>query len=301
MIGPQRQVLKIIKQLRDADAETIASTMCVSAYYVKDLCQGLVQDDLLRQESGGEYKITPKGSKIQITGRQDRIQAIRDIEPRASSGITNRSGLLEKQQRQLDTNGDTKRYSIGEMIGEIKMKPDLPSPHQVEAALRSNPQSSYEEMEDRMTSYTLTCPAKGKEVTWHYCSACPHQKGIDFQKWTVQCSYEFNERRLDMIYGKEEIKALAGDNKGEFTDLDIEERIALPHVRCPSLGRVIAVDRCTDCRYQRDGEWHCTSRKRGVVGWVLCSAPTRIEKTNDDSRSFMYGGKEWRVVPPRWR
>lgn len=284
MLSSQRQVLNIIKRLRDADPETIAGTMCVSVDYVKDLCQVLIQDGLLRQEPGGGYSVTPKGSKIQITSGQNRMQPV-----------------LEKEKMQEDINGDEKRYSIGEVMGEIKMKAELPSPEQVEAALRSNPQSSYEEMEDRLTSHSLICPAKGKEITWHYCSACPHREGIDFQKRTVQCSYEFNERRLEMVYGKEEIKGLAGDDKGEFTDLDIEERVALPHVRCPLLGRVIAIDRCTDCRYQRGGEWHYKSQKTGIVGWVLCGAPTGIEKKNDDSRLFMHGGKEWRVVPPRWR
>ena len=288
MIGPKRQVLRIVKQLKDADLNTIASRMGVSIDYAKDLCKALTQDELLHQGAGGGYRITPKGSRIQIAGGQNRIQPVRNIEQQSSGAITNKPGLL---------------YSIGQVIGEIKMKAELPSPEQVKTALRSNPQSSPEEMEARLTSHTLICPAKDNEVTWHYCSACPHQKGIDFQKWTVQCTYEFNERRLDVVYGKEEIKALAGDDKGEFTDLDIEERVALPHVRCPLLGRVIAIDRCTDCRYQRGGEWHHTSQKTGIVGWVLCAAPASIEKRNDndDGRTVTYGGKEWRVVPPRWR
>lgn len=284
MTGPTRQILGIIKRLRDTDTETIAKAMCVSADYVTQLCEMLIVDDLLRRGPGGEYSVTPKGLRIQISGGQGRTQPV-----------------LEQGEMRRDMNGDGKTYSIGEIIGEIKMKPDLPSPEQVEAALRSNPQSSYEEIEARLTSHTLICPAKGKEATWHYCSACPHQKGIDFQKWAVQCSYGFNERRLDMVYGKEEIKALAGDGKGEFTDLDIEERIALPHVRCPLLGSVIAVDRCTDCRYQRGGQWRHKSQKTGIVGWVLCGAPPSIEKRNDDGRALMYKGKKIRVVPPRWR
>ena len=284
MTGPKRQVLKIVKKSRNADAETIAGVMCVSADYVTQLCEVLIGDDLLHRGPGGGYSVTPKGSKIQINGGQDRIQPV-----------------LEQGEMRRDMNGDGKTYSIGEMIGEIKMKADLPSPEQVETALRSNPQSSYEEMEERMTSRSLICPTKGKKVTWHYCAPCPHQRGIDFENWTVQCSYEFNERRLNVVYGKEEIKALAGDNNGEITDLNIEERIALPHVRCPLLGRVIAMDRCTDCRHQRGGQWNYKSQKTGIVGWVLCGAPPSIEKRSDDSRVVTYGGKKIRVVPPRWR
>ena len=288
MTGPERQVLRLVKKLRDTDTETIAKAMCVSADYVTQLCEVLIGDDLLRRGPGG-YSVTPKGLRIQVTSGQNRMQRARNVE--VSDAIS----------RGVDLAGNEKRYCIGEIIGEIKMKPDLPSPEQVEATLRSNPQSSYEEIEARLTSHTLICPAKDKEATWHYCSACPHQKGIDFQNWVVQCSYGFNERRLDMVYGKEEIKALAGDGKGEFTDLDIEERIGLPHVRCPLLGSVIAVDRCTDCRYQRGGQWHHKSQKTGIVGWVLCGAPPSIEKRNDDGRTSTYNGKKIRVVPPRWR
>ncbi|ODS33519.1 MAG: hypothetical protein SCARUB_01343 [Candidatus Scalindua rubra] len=287
--------------MRGANLEIIASKMGVSINYVKDLCQGLIQDNLIRQESGGEYRVTPKGSRIQISGGENRIQPARNIGVSAGDAIPKGLNLIEKERMQEGMNGNEKRYSIGEVIGEIEMKSNLPSPEQVEAALRSNPQSSYKEMEERMTSYTLVCPANGKETTWHYCSACPQQRGIDLKKWTVQCNYEFNEIRLDMVSGKEEIKALAGDNKGEITDIDIEESVALPHVKCPLFGRVIAVDRCADCRYQRGGEWHCTSRKRGVVGWVLCGSPSSIERRNDDGRKVIYGGKEWNVVPPRWR
>ena len=207
--------------------------------------------------------------------------------------------MSEKIKKDMDC--DVKRYSIGEKIGEIKMSADLPSPEQIETALRSNPQSSYKEMEERLAVHTLICPAKGKEVPWHYCSACPHQKGIELQRGTVQCSYEFNERRLRMVYGEEDIKALARGEDGEFTDMDLEELMALPYVRCPLLDRAIPVDRCVDCRYQQGGEWQYTSKKTGVVGWVLCGAPSIIERRNDDSRTIKYGGKEWRTVPLRWK
>ena len=82
MTGTQRQVLRILKQLREADLKTIASTMGVSTDYVKDLCQGLIQDNLLRQGPDGQYMVTSKTpgtrwvrSRIQRTrGRTPRIQ-----------------------------------------------------------------------------------------------------------------------------------------------------------------------------------------------------------------------------------
>jgi len=294
MTGTQRQVVRIVKQLREADLKTIASTMGVSIDYVKDLCQGLIQDNLLRQGPGAEYMLTKKGSKIQIAGRREVGRYT------GGDAVTERSGPLGKEKIEEDMKGDAKRYPIGEVIGEIKMKAHVPSPEQVTVTLMSNPQSSYEEMEARMTSHILICPARGKEVSWHYCSACPHQEEIDFQRWTVQCSYEFNERELSMVCGEKEVIALAGKDKGEFTDLDIEEYVALPHVKCPLLGRVTAVDRCTACRYQRGGQWNLKSQKRGAAGWVLCGAPPTIERRSDDSRTMKDGGKEWRAVPPRW-
>jgi len=299
-------VLRIVKQLRKADLETIASTMGVSIDYVKDICHVLVQNNLLHQEPDGEYMVTRGGSRIQTTGMQssdshNRTQQVRDARPQASGAIIDRPDLSGKEEIEKDMNGNEKKYSIGEKIGEIKMSADLPSPEQVETALRSSPQSSYEEMEERLTVYILICPAKGKEVPWFHCSACPHQKEMDFQRGTVQCRYEFNERRLDMVYGEEEIKALARGENGELTDLNLEEFVALPYVKCPSLNRAVPVDRCVDCRYHRGGEWRYKSKKRGVVGWVLCGAPSFIEERNDDSRMVKYGGKEWRSVPPRWK
>ncbi len=295
MTGPKRQVLKIVKKSRNADAETLARVMCVSADYVTKLCKVLIGDNLLHQAPGGGYCVTPKGSRMPISGGQSRIRPV--FEQGGRRRDMNEDGNSVRPQ----VSCRAKTYSIGEVIGEIKMKADLPSSEQVKIALTSNPQSSYKEMEDRMTSRSLICPAKEKKVTWHYCAPCPHQRGIDFQNWTVQCAYEFNERRLNVVYGRKEIMALDGNKNGEITDLNIEERIALPHVSCPMLGKVIAIDRCTDCRHQRGGQWNYKSQKTGVVGWVLCGAPQSTEKRSDDSRVVTYAGKEIRVVPPRWR
>ena|GEM_PF-4579357 len=92
MTGTQRNVLRIVRQLRGgkADLKTIASTMCVSIHYVKDLCQGLVQDNLLRQGPDGQYVVTSKTpgirwvrSRIQTArGRVPRIQTTRGRTPR---------------------------------------------------------------------------------------------------------------------------------------------------------------------------------------------------------------------------
>jgi len=82
MTGTQREVLRIVKQLRGgkADLKTIASTMCVSVHYVKDLCQGLIQDNLLRQGPGGQYVVTSKSPRIHWV--RSRIQRARGRKPR---------------------------------------------------------------------------------------------------------------------------------------------------------------------------------------------------------------------------
>lgn len=82
MTGTQREVLRIVKQLRGgkADLKTIASTMCVSVHYVKDLCQGLIQDNLLCQGPDGQYVVTLKTPRIRLV--RSRIQRTRGRKPR---------------------------------------------------------------------------------------------------------------------------------------------------------------------------------------------------------------------------
>lgn len=63
MKGNEKQVLKIIAELREADNEAIARKVGVCAEYAAEICQGLVKDGYLIGSSNGKYKLTPQGSK----------------------------------------------------------------------------------------------------------------------------------------------------------------------------------------------------------------------------------------------
>lgn len=267
MTGAERQILKIVKQLKNADEEKTAARMGVSTNYVNNLCSSLMQEGFLKQIAG-EYRLTSKGSKIVLPVRlktgSKLIPAAQPGKYRTYNMDKKEAGAKESQLHQCQ-----ERYHEGEIAGEIKMKCDIPPREKVEAALKRNPQLSYEQAEDQMTSHTLFCPAKGKEVTPHYCSSCPHQEKIDFKRWTVQCKYEFTERRLDMVY---------------------EEHVNLPQIVCPIFEKLIVVGRCIDCRYQREREWE--------KGWVLCGAPSHLEPKDKEIFKVVYGEKEMLMIPP---
>ena len=274
--GVQRQILKIVK-LSGADEREIASRMAISINYAKDLCSSLVQGGFLTK-ANGKHKLTSqavklvggsglmRGSKLNVTGRYSGNRYSR----------TSLKGKEEVEKKQPDEH----RYDEGQIIGEIKMKRDLPPREKVETALKANPHFSYEQMEAQMISSALFCPAKGKEVTWHYCSHCPHQEKIDLQQWIVQCKYEFTERILDLVFEEEETTQVA----------------------CPVLDKSVAVDRCAGCRYWRGGRWqeHQSKKRKGVVGWLLCGAPSHIESRRKDAHEVVYGGKEMLMVPLKW-
>ena len=280
MTGAERQVLKIVKQLKNAGEEDIAARMAVSINYVNNLCSSLMQEGFLTQVAG-EHRLTSKGSKtvpsVQLKTGSKLMPTAQPGKYRTYNTDKKEVGIKEGQLHQ-----GQERYHKGEIVGEIKMKCDVPSREKVEAALKRNPQFSYEQMEAQMISHTLFCPVKSKHVTWHYCSSCPHQDGIDFQKWTVQCKYEFTERKLDMVYGEE-----------EHVDL-------LPNVVCPIFDKFISVARCSGCRYQRGGEWQHQSKKEGVAGWLFCGAPSRLESKDKEACKVVYGEKEMLMVPPKW-
>lgn len=292
--GAEAQVLKIVKQLEPIDGERIAVAMGVSLTYVTNLCNSLLRVGYISLLAD-EYRMTPEGSRmLPPSVRKDSV--FDDIEKMRDNIEMKRGAIVGEL-----IHGSEERYSEGGIVGEIKMKADIPPREKVEAALKTNPQCSYEEMEAWMTSHTLVCPAKGKEVTWHYCAACPHQDGINLEQWTVQCKYHFTERRIEMIYGKEEIEALAMNGGSVLTDLHKDEGgYDLPHVACPATGKVIGIDRCATCRYQRGTESPHKSKKTGVVGWVLCGAPHDLGLEPEEDRKVLYGGKKMRIIPQMW-
>jgi len=72
MTGTEKQVLKIIRELEEADEASIARKMRVSGRYVTEVCQGLIKDGYIIERSNKKYKLTERGKKaissIKTTG-----------------------------------------------------------------------------------------------------------------------------------------------------------------------------------------------------------------------------------------
>jgi len=63
MKGNEKQVLKIISELRETDGEAIARKVGVSSEYITEICKGLVNDGYLSESSNGKYRLAPGGQK----------------------------------------------------------------------------------------------------------------------------------------------------------------------------------------------------------------------------------------------
>ena len=63
MKGSEKQILRIIAELKETDKEAIARKVGVSAEHVAEICQGLVKDGYLLESSNGIYKLAPPALK----------------------------------------------------------------------------------------------------------------------------------------------------------------------------------------------------------------------------------------------
>jgi len=63
MKGNEKQVLKIVEELKEAKENTIARKVGVSTRYASKICQGLVDDGYLEEISSGNFRVTLKGKK----------------------------------------------------------------------------------------------------------------------------------------------------------------------------------------------------------------------------------------------
>jgi len=63
MTGTESQILKIIGELREAAAGSIARRMAVSEEYVIEVCQALLQDGYLAEQAPGRYALRIKAEK----------------------------------------------------------------------------------------------------------------------------------------------------------------------------------------------------------------------------------------------
>lgn len=63
MKGNEKQVLKIVAELRESDGKAMARKVGVSSEYVTGICQGLVDDGFLVENGSGKFRLTPEGMK----------------------------------------------------------------------------------------------------------------------------------------------------------------------------------------------------------------------------------------------
>ena len=63
MKGNERQVIKIVAELKEADGGTIARKVGVSAEYAAQICRGLIDDGYLVENDNGRHELTPRALK----------------------------------------------------------------------------------------------------------------------------------------------------------------------------------------------------------------------------------------------
>jgi len=64
MKGSEKQVLNIIKEVEEADKESVAYKLGISAEYAAEICSILAKDGLLEAKPDGKFKLTLKGKKV---------------------------------------------------------------------------------------------------------------------------------------------------------------------------------------------------------------------------------------------
>ena len=63
MKGTESQILKVVKEMGDADNEAIARKMNTTQRYAVTISKNLVKDGYLREKSPGKYILTHKGER----------------------------------------------------------------------------------------------------------------------------------------------------------------------------------------------------------------------------------------------
>lgn len=62
MIGYEATVLKVVRELKIADEESLGRKMAVSSEYATEICNGLIKDGYLSKTPKG-YKLTSEGER----------------------------------------------------------------------------------------------------------------------------------------------------------------------------------------------------------------------------------------------
>ena len=63
MKGNEKQILKIVAELIEADDEAIGRKAGTSAKYAAEICRGLIDDGYLLESSNGRFRLAPVGIK----------------------------------------------------------------------------------------------------------------------------------------------------------------------------------------------------------------------------------------------
>lgn len=64
MKGIEKQVLNIIKNLEEADIESVSAKLVVSSEYGARICSILVKDGYVEKKPNGKFKLTLKGKEL---------------------------------------------------------------------------------------------------------------------------------------------------------------------------------------------------------------------------------------------
>lgn len=64
MKGSEKQVLEIIKELEEADKDSVAFRLGVSTEFIAQICSILVKDGYIEAKPDSKVKLTLKGKKI---------------------------------------------------------------------------------------------------------------------------------------------------------------------------------------------------------------------------------------------
>lgn len=64
MKGIEKQVLNIIKKLEEAEIESIAFKLGISAKYAAQICSILIKDGYLEAKPNGKFELTLKGEEF---------------------------------------------------------------------------------------------------------------------------------------------------------------------------------------------------------------------------------------------
>jgi len=64
MKGIEKQVLNIIKNLEEADVESVSVKLVISQEYAAQVCSILAKDEFIEEKPKGKFKLTLKGKEL---------------------------------------------------------------------------------------------------------------------------------------------------------------------------------------------------------------------------------------------